>query len=372
MSGVFLGKCKNYNSKKLYNVIKQGFNSLGGIDFVRGKKILLNPNLLAPVSPEKGVTTHPEVIRAVGRLIQQNGGEVFIGDSPGMGTLKTLYKITGIKKIADEEDFEIPDFKNSMMIKNPDGVLVKKFEIAKAYEQVDYIFSLAKLKTHGMTYYTGAAKNLFGMIPGLLKPPFHYKFSKKQNFADMLIDLNFLLKPKLSIIDGIMAMEGDGPRNGNLRNLKAIIISKDSIAADTVACKLVNINPKKIVTNIAGAKRGLGTMDLNNINIYGRKIKDLEIKNFKHPPREVNLDNLIPVPGFLKKIIEYFLVPKPKFYHDKCILCKECVKVCPSKPKSLSVKNNKIEINRKSCIKCFCCQEMCPVGAIEPKKFILN
>ncbi|TYB32103.1 MAG: DUF362 domain-containing protein [Candidatus Mcinerneyibacterium aminivorans] len=371
MSKVYLGKCEEYDKKKIKTILKKAFKELGGIDFVKNKKILLNPNLLAPAEPEKAVTTHPSVLEATGQIVQEHGGEVFVGDSPGMGTFKILYRKTGIEKVVRENGFKFANFKDKIQVPNKDGKIVKNFTLAKAYREVDIVFSLAKLKTHGMAYYTGAIKNLFGMVPGLLKPQFHYKFSDKELFAQMLVDLNFAIKPELAIIDGIVAMEGDGPRNGNPRNINSLLISRDFVAADSVACRLVNIDPREIIHIRKGSESNLGEMEKKRIEIVGDIFDDLKVSKFKQPPKETKVDSVVPLPGFIKKIVKKILVPKPKFDHKKCILCKECIKICPSKPKSLKIKDNKIKINRNSCIKCFCCQEMCPAGAINARRFVL-
>ena len=95
---------------------------------------------------------------------------------------------------------------------------------------------------------------------------------------------------------------------------------------------------------------------------------NLKVKKFKQPPKETGVDSIVPLPGFLKEIIKRIFVPKPKFDHEKCILCGECIRVCPSKPKSLKIQDDKVKINRETCIRCFCCQEMCPEGAIKSRR----
>ncbi|MGM0508785.1 MAG: DUF362 domain-containing protein [Fusobacteriota bacterium] len=367
MSKVALLKCDEYDFKTIYNKIKEGLDIIGGIDFVQGKKVLLKPNLLAPSSPEKAVTTHPVLLKAVIRLIKEAGGTVLVGDSPGIGSQSNIYGVTGIEKVVQEEGAKLANFKDKIEVENPNGKIMKKFTLAKVYEEVDYIISLPKLKTHGMTYYTGAIKNLFGMIPGLLKPKFHYKFPEKNNFGDMLADLNLLLKPKMAIMDAIIAMEGNGPRNGDPKKVGAILISKDLVALDSVACNLIGLNPKDISPIQKSYERGLG--QIKDITVEPETIEELCVKDFKKVKKEIEIGGILPLPDFINNFIREVLVPKPKFDHKKCILCNECVKVCPSEPKSLKNLNDKIEIDRKSCIRCFCCQEMCPVGAIESKRF---
>ena len=371
MSKVSIVKCSNYDRENIYNSVKESVNLAGGFEFVRGKKVLLKPNLLAPSKPEQSVTTHPEVVRAVIKLAYENGAEsVAVGDSPGIGTQDIIYNMTGIKKVVEEEKAVIANFREKVDLENHEGKLVKKFEVAKAVKDADIIISIAKLKTHGMTYFTGSMKNLFGAVPGVLKPQFHFKFPDKNDFAEMIVDLNLALKPHFGIIDGVMGMEGNGPRSGNARFIGVIMASKDLTALDATACRVVGINPENINIIKNGAERGLGVIEEDDIKIEGTLIGEVVVKNFKQITREKDILSLLPfkLPKFINNIIKNILVPKPFFIHKKCILCNECVKVCPVEPKALKNKKDKIEIDRKVCIRCFCCQEMCPVGAIKPKR----
>ncbi len=372
MSKVSIIKCSDYDKNNIYNSVKEAVIFAGGMEFVKGKKVLLKPNLLAPSKPEQSVTTHPEVVRAMIKLAFENGAEsVAVGDSPGIGTQEIIYNMTGIKKIVEEEGAVIANFREKMEMEIHEGRKVKKFELAKAVSDADIIISVAKLKTHGMTYYTGAMKNLFGTVPGILKPQFHYKFPDKNDFAEMIVDLNLAIKPHFGIIDGVMGMEGNGPRNGNSKFIGVVMASKDLTALDATACRVVGINPENIFMIKNAAERDMGKMAESEIEIYGESIETVSVKNFKQITREKDLLALLPVklPKFLNNIVKEILLPKPYFIHKKCILCNECVKVCPVQPKALENRDKKIYIDRKKCIRCFCCQEMCPVGAIEPRRF---
>lgn len=371
MSKVSIVKCSDYDKNNIYYSVKESVNLAGGFEFVRGKKVLIKPNLLAPSKPEQSVTTHPEVVRAVIKLAYESGAEkVMVGDSPGIGTQEIIYNMTGIKKVVDEEGAFIANFKDKIEVENHEGKLVKKFELAKVVEEADVVISVAKLKTHGMTYFTGSMKNLFGTVPGMLKPQFHYRFPDKRDFAEMIVDLNVAIKPQFGIIDGVMGMEGNGPRSGNKRFIGVIMASKDLTALDATACRVVGINPEKILMLKIAGDRKTGEIEEQNIEISGEKVENVMIKNFKQVTRERDILGLLPfeIPKIINDIIKIIMVPKPFFEHKKCILCNECVNVCPVQPKALKNENKKIIIDRKRCIRCFCCQEMCPVGAIKPKR----
>lgn len=370
MSKVALLKCETYEIEELYKQLKEAFKLIGGLAFIQGKTILLKPNLLAPVKPEKAVTTHPEFLKAVIRIMKENNPkEIYLGDSPGIGTQDNIYKATGMAKIIEEEGIKTANFRDKIELRVEEGRLVKQFTLAKVVSEVDYIFSLPKLKTHGMTYFTGSIKNLFGTVPGLLKPKFHYKFPDKGDFSQMLVDLNLALKPVMGIMDAVIGMEGNGPNSGTPRAIGAIIVSKDLLALDSTACNLVGINPKEILPLVKASETGIG--EIENFEILGDSLEKLKLKDFKQITKEIGILDVLPLPKFLQKILRETLVPKPKFIHKKCIMCKECIKVCPAEPKALVEENNKIKIDRKKCIRCFCCQEMCPVGAIVSKKIVL-
>ncbi len=187
----------------------------------------------------------------------------------------------------------------------------------------------------------------------------------------MIVDLNVALKPQFGIIDGVMGMEGNGPRNGNPVFIGVVMASTDLTALDATACRIIGINPENIAIIKNAGIRNIGKIEKNEIEVLGNSIEDISVKNFKQVTREKDILTLLPfkLPKFMNKILTALMVPKPYFIHNKCILCNECVKVCPVEPKALKNENKKIEIDRKLCIRCFCCQEMCPVGAIEPKRF---
>ena len=370
MAEVALIKCKEYEFDDVYNKIKEALNLIGGINFVKGKKILLKPNVLSGKSPDKGVTTNPIFLKAVIRIVKENGGDVYVGDSPGLGSQDTIYNITGIQKVVDEEGAKIANFKDKIDVDNPEGKIVKKFTLVQVYRDVDYIISLPKLKTHGMLYYTGAMKNMFGMIPGLLKAQCHFKFPDRANFSEMLLDLNCLIKPSLAIMDAVIGMEGNGPGNGTLRNIGLILASRDFAALDATACRIIGLDPSQLDLLRKAAERNYGEIEESSIKILGEKLNDHIIKDFQNIKQEVKVTGILRLPDFITRIIRSILVAKPFFIHSKCVLCNECVKVCPSQPKSLRIENKKVVINRKTCIRCFCCQELCPKGAIIHKRMV--
>lgn len=236
----------------------------------------------------------------------------------------------------------------------------------------DGIISLPKLKTHGFERFTGCIKNQFGCIPGLRKAEFHVKLPDAYDFAKMLVDLNNFINPRLYIMDGIMAMEGNGPRGGKPKQMLCILISSDPVALDATACRLINLNPELVPTNVFGMESGAGTYLKEEIEILGDDFDEIYCPDFDIDRSEIK-------PFKKNNVFNFFsnaLVSKPVINPRKCIKCGECIAVCPVKPKALSWKKNDKTIppvyDYSKCIRCFCCQELCPEEAISLKKPLLS
>lgn len=216
MSEVAVVRCESYSQTEVNAAVNKGLELIGGLqNFVKpGEKILLKPNLLTAEYPEKCVTTHPAVFKAVAEALQNAGAQLRYGDSPGFGSPEGAARKSGIAAAATELGIPMADFHQGQEAVCADALQNKKFIIAKGVLESDGLISLPKLKTHGLTRMTGCIKNQFGCIPGWLKGEYHVKLPDVNSFAQMLVDLNILLKPRLYIMDGIIAMEGNGPRGG--------------------------------------------------------------------------------------------------------------------------------------------------------------
>ena len=231
---VAIKRCEKYSPDLLEKAIESITDNTDFPD-VKGKSVLLKPNILSGSLPEKAVTTHPEVVRAVIRLLFKKGASrIMTGDSPGIGSADAAGRKCGIKKVVEEEGAEWVVFNESYLLKNPDGKKQKQFYPALQLSQADILISLPKMKTHEMMYYTGAIKNLFGLIPGLKKSRFHFNFPEKEDFAAMIVDLLSTVKPSYAIMDGIVAMEGPGPGSGYPKSLGLLAGSSNLLALDLV------------------------------------------------------------------------------------------------------------------------------------------
>ena len=269
-STVALVRCESYNPEEVQTALNRGLDLLGGANlFARhGDKLILKPNILSGESPEKNISPHPEVFRAVAKVFLKIGAALSYGDSPGFGNPKTNAQRGGFGSVAEEEGIAWADFTNSHLMQFPEGNIIKKFSIAEGVAASDGLISISKLKTHALTRITGAIKNQFGCIPGARKAEFHSVLPTGALFSQMLVDLNLLLKPRLFIMDAIIAMEGNGPRNGTGRKMNLLLLSTDPVALDATVCRLVDLDPELVETLVYGEKFGLGTM--TDIDLYWR------------------------------------------------------------------------------------------------------
>lgn len=368
-ANVVLKYCPDY-TMNVEQHLREGLAELGGMSaFVKpGQKVLLKVNLLMKKRPEEAVTTHPSVVEAVVHLVQEAGGIPIIGDSPGgpytVSSLQAIYTRSGLREVAERTGAILNEDLGQTTIQYPAGKIVKNLTVTNCVMNADVVIPLSKLKTHGMMTFTGAVKILFGIIPGLLKAEYHLKMFKVSDFADLLVDITSWVKPALSIMDGIVGMEGDGPSAGIPRNIGALILSTDPFALDVVATDLIGLKPERVPTIMAARTRGL-TSRLEELQLFGDSRSLWKIQGFVIPKAvSTNFLDMVPLPGNVKKFILNRVRPRPIFEHASCVGCSDCVNNCP--PKALTLNENQRPIvDLEACVRCFCCQELCPHQAVK-------
>ncbi len=369
MSKVALIRCESYEYSEVKKAVERGIRLLGGPGkFVKkGQKVLLKPNLLVADPPEKCVTTHPAVFRAAAELLQGTGAVLSYGDSPSFGSTAGAAKKAGLAAVAGKLGIPLADFSTAVEMFYGKGGQNRKFFIAKAVTENEVIVSLPKLKTHAFEKYTGCVKNQFGCIPGVRKGEYHIKLPDANQFAKMLVDLNNLVHPSLYIMDGIQAMEGNGPRGGTPRKMNVLLMSADPIALDATVCRLIDIDPEYVPTIKFGHEAGSGTYDEKEIELLGDDFSGFVQRDF-----DISRSPLRPyrAKGIMRFLSNRF-VPKPYIIAEKCVKCGVCVNMCPTTPKSVDWvggdKKRPPAHNYSTCIRCYCCQEVCPESAIELK-----
>lgn len=374
MERVALLKCETYDADVIEKKLRQGFDLLGGDSFLRelipyNSKVLLKPNMLSIEQAGSPVITNFNIFQAVIRIIKDYSSNVSFGDSPGFGDSKKAAERSGLLKVAQKYDVKFEDFKESVHVKLDNSILCKSWTIAKAPYESDVLITLPKLKTHAMAYYTGAVKNQFGCIPGTLKATWHTRMPNANNFCKMLLDLNTLVNTSFAILDGIIAMEGNGPKSGEPKKMNTLIMGQSLTAVDAIATKLIGYdNPLDIPVLKEAYDNNWGEVFEKNIQVLGEKVKDMKVEDFKLCREGGNFYFISPrVTNFLRDLI----APDPVVIKEKCIGCARCSQVCPENPKVIKIiekEGKKYPVwNMKQCIRCFCCQELCPCGAIETK-----
>jgi len=371
MKNISLRGCESYDYDKLYKQLSGAITDLGGLDkyFNKGDKILLKVNLLMKRRPEEATTTHPTFVKALADIIVENGMQVVIGDSPGgpynKNALAGIYKVCGYEDIV-KEGITLNHNYNSFTSHCDDALLMKHIETIDLLNDVDHVISVSKLKTHGMTKFTGAVKNMYGTIPGLKKAEYHYTLPAIEDFSNMLVDVCLNAKPVLSFMDGIVGMEGAGPSGGEPREVGIILAADSPYHLDVVACQVIGVDPISVPTIKRCIERNIVEKSYNDIKMLAEDIDKYYIDNFKIP--NISGVGLLKnkVPNWLDRFVDNIIKPKPVINYKSCVKCGECALCCPAK--TIEMVNGSPKIILGECIRCFCCQELCPVKAIDIKR----
>lgn len=371
---VSIVKCERYS--EVMAAVEKSLELIGGIErFVKkGDKVVIKPNLVSKKKPEEAVTTNPDFLHAVIEIVEKAGGIVTIAESPGgpynAAALKGVYSVCGVDKAIQGTNAKLNFDTSFTEVSCPDGKTVKSVPIINPILDADVIISLPKLKTHAMTSYTGAVKNLFGTIPGTYKAELHFRLNERKAFCSMLVDLHECVKPTLSIMDAVWGMEGNGPTAGQNRYIGLVMTSENSHAIDMAACHIIDYSPDEVDTVREAIERGFVPASAEELDIAGERLDGLVIKDFVKPESHFNLLKLISFPASLNARLTNALASKPKMDYNICISCGECARCCP--PKAIDMSQGKPVIDEKKCIKCFCCQELCPKKAVMIKRPLLN
>jgi uncharacterized protein (DUF362 family)/Pyruvate/2-oxoacid:ferredoxin oxidoreductase delta subunit len=360
-SRVVLALCPDYDHEGVMKAVRMALEALeieGSIQ--KETPVLLKPNLLMPAVAEKCVTTHPAVFSAVGRYFREKGCDVRFGDSPnGLFKTESVAARSGILEAANTLGIPLADFESGRDVSFPKGIQNRKFHIANGALDAGFLVNLPKMKTHGLMTFTGALKNTFGVIPGGRKAEFHIRLPDAEGMSRMLVDLNAMIPSGLVVMDAVRAMEGNGPSGGSLVDVGLLIASRDPVAVDAVACRIMGLEPSSIHVIRLAEKAGLGNAAEDRIEIVGTPLPIRKPFALPHGGGGAK------VPRFLMRFAKKIIVPRPAISEEKCSRCGSCVKVCPASPKALSQERDEVpRFDYGICIRCYCCQETCPGSAI--------
>jgi len=364
---VSLQSLPDYDPGRVREALHRLLEPLGGIEnFVKPRqKVLIKPNLLAGKSPGKAVTTHPEIVRQVILLVQSAGAVATVGDSPGLGKSESVARKCGIYKVIEATGASFAPFEESVPVKFDSGTF-HQLEIAREALDTDIIINLPKLKTHQMMGYTGAVKNLFGLVVGMRKVRLHLQAgTDKSFFALMLLELAERFEPALSIMDAVVGMEGNGPGNGDPVQIGALLASAHTLALDTVATAMVNLPRERVWTQRIAFETGRQGVSLAELDLLGTPLAQLQTCCFR-PAKTSDINFGLPTP--LKNLLKNTITAQPEISRE-CLQCGHCVTHCP--PQAMSMEDHGVRIDYGRCIRCFCCQELCPHAAITTRQGVI-
>ena len=357
---VALTRCPDYSPAAVQMAVDKVLDDIGGMGSIvsPGKSVLLKPNMLTDREPECAVTTHPEIVRALIRTVRKHGGRPMVADSPANVTkIERVWERTGFRSLCEQENVPLINLEKSGSTVVSVGAV--SFTVAQPVLDADVLISIPKVKTHMLTIFTGAVKNLYGTIPGFQKTTLHKLHPKPADFGNLLAVIYERLKPHLAVADAIVGMDGEGPSGGNPVKLGLVAASRDSVALDAVFCHLLRINIRAVPYFKPLAKAALGETDWTRINIVGEQMDEGAPVKFRVPS---SLPGRL-IAGPLLQLFQPLLWIRPYFV-DRCVSCGRCVKACPVEALRIENKSRPI-LDAGKCIGCCCCHEVCPEQAVE-------
>lgn len=355
MSTVFIRKAE-YDDTVIRPLVFEMLTSEEAPVIDADTRVLIKPNFLSPAEPEKALTTHPLILRAAVEYCLEKGARVQISDSPATGSFAKVMKKGGYEEVLKGLDVTAKPFEETVAVDV--GEPFGSIDVAKDAMDADVVINLAKIKTHAMMMLTLGVKNLFGCIVGIQKPEWHLRAGVDRHmFGRLIVNIYEAVGPAYTILDGILAMEGQGPgKSGTPRHLGVMLAGKDAHAVDHVACLITGMDPETLETQRNAREMGIYKGD---VHING----DLNIlDDFQFP----ELGSLAMGPEYLGRLMRRFVIQQPVANNKACKLCGECWKYCPAR--AISHTDRGISFNTDTCIRCYCCLEVCPHAAIRAKK----
>lgn len=356
MADVIVRKA-SYNYEQLKPVFFEIIETLAGEKIKHSSRVLIKPNMLSAAAPKDAILTHPLIIKAAVEYVLEKGARPQVSDSPAIGSFERILKTNEINDVLTGLNVTCLPFKNTV------GVDIGKpyghIDIAKDAIEADVIINLPKLKTHCQMLLTLGVKNMFGCIVGFKKSQWHLRAgTDTMAFARLLVAIHQAVRPTVSILDGILALEGEGPgKRGKPRNIGIIMGSCDTFALDMAVCKMIGIDYESMpVLKVA--------KENNMLSSYVIDGKLPAISNFNLPAAQA----IIFGPRFLHNFLRRHTMPLPVCEDNLCQLCSQCWTMCPAQ--AIKSFPDRIDFDYKKCVRCYCCIEVCPYGALHSRETI--
>jgi uncharacterized protein (DUF362 family)/NAD-dependent dihydropyrimidine dehydrogenase PreA subunit len=350
----------DYQKPVITALVSEMLDNLPSTRVSAGALVVLKPNLLMASAPEQGIVTHPMLVRAAAEYYLDRGARVQVSDSPAVSNFSKIVRVAGYNGALDGLDVRIKPFEDSVEVDI--GEPFGRVPIARDVIEADLVINLAKLKTHAQMYMSLGVKNMFGCVVGMRKPEWHMRAGvDRRLFARLLIQIHEAIAPAFTLVDGVIALEGQGPgKSGQPRDLGIVVGGDNAHAVDRIICTLLGLNQEDLLTCDLASRMGIfdGTIHVNG---------DLHIiDDFVFP----ELNSLSLGPESLNRFMRKYVIQKPVSDNDLCRLCGECWKICPAQAISHNVRG--VLFNYDTCIRCYCCVEVCPYAAVRTKEPLLG
>lgn len=369
MDRVSFYTCNSYADRaSLRRAIRSVIEDCGGFDtlFAKGRRVVIKPNLVMKKTPDSAATTHPSVLEELILLLQEHTQDITVVECPGgfsnAAAVEAVFRTTGVRAVCDLLGVPLVAEPVVREVQTPDAFAAGSLQLASEMLDADVFINVGKLKSHSLTAFTGCAKNLYGAVPGLFKVEYHARFAEITDFANLVCDINRTLVPTLNLLDAVVGMEGNGPTGGTPREIGGILGGVNAFAVDALGARLLSLPLERSPILRAAQEKGLFSEEFVCV---GDAWEPFVLKDFRFADAQ-RFSVLREMPNL--KFLRRFLEPRPVI-SDRCVGCGECARLCPKETISMTGegKRKKARIRQKGCIRCYCCQELCPARAVDTK-----